>query len=167
MNCYGIVLEDGKVKYAVSEWVEGGDLKKYLAKNEVTNDVLMKVVEGNNSLDKRCRLDCFFLEVASGMSYLHKHSIVHRQLYQVIFRISDLNCRDLASRNILVDIQKNQVRKVKITDFGLSRISSGGYYRMQDSTRQLPLVNDTFAFFFPHIVGLETSCTRSHNLRIL
>jgi serine/threonine protein kinase len=53
------------------------------------------------------------------MKYLETNGIIHR---------------DLALRNVLVDLDINNHYIAKIGDFGMSRATQKGYYKTQDKT---------------------------------
>jgi len=48
-------------------------------------------------------------DLAAGMDHLAEHGIIHR---------------DLAARNLLLEIKRSDVYRVKVCDFGLSRLST-------------------------------------------
>jgi len=70
---YGVVCEEDEVKYAVSEWVEKGDLETLIKSGtiEFSSISLLKIMR----------------DVAAGMEHIHNNNIIHR---------------DLAARNILI-----------------------------------------------------------------
>ncbi|CAH1999123.1 unnamed protein product [Acanthoscelides obtectus] len=91
----------------VMEFVPHGSLQSYLKinKERLEEPQLLK----------------YALDIAEGMDYLGKKSIVHR---------------DLAARNILV-VDENQV---KISDFGLAQVmGTNDYYILKTPNRELPI----------------------------
>ena len=75
----------------VTEFCEGGDLQKYMARRNyeaLDEDVVRR----------------FALKLAKGISYLHERDIVHR---------------DIKPENLLLS-SKNKDAKIKLADFGLS-----------------------------------------------
>jgi tRNA A-37 threonylcarbamoyl transferase component Bud32 len=79
--------------WTVSEFVFMGTLKSFLT-NMPSIPLRFKVL--------------FMLDIARGLEYLHKHSIMHR---------------DIKSDNVLVaNVSVSAVTRVKLTDFGASRI---------------------------------------------
>ncbi len=88
------VFEDQQNLYIVMELVEGGELFDYIVKK-------MALVESEAAM--------IGYQILSTLDYLHECSIVHR---------------DLKPENILVEMSddKSKVEKVRITDFGLSKM---------------------------------------------
>jgi len=76
----------------VTEYMENGSVENMLKKMKKTNESLEQNIIIKMALD-----------IAKGMLHLHKEKIIHR---------------DLAARNLLLD----KDNKVKIADFGLSRV---------------------------------------------
>ncbi|CAJ0607279.1 unnamed protein product [Cylicocyclus nassatus] len=99
---YGVALLEQPL-YIVLEFVPGGALDSYLKRNKATID-----------RDERLLMA---MGAAWGMEYLHKSSVLHR---------------DIAARNCLYDTDKI----VKISDFGLSR--KGSVYKMQ-TAKKMPI----------------------------
>uniref|UniRef100_A0A915L998 Protein kinase domain-containing protein n=1 Tax=Romanomermis culicivorax TaxID=13658 RepID=A0A915L998_ROMCU len=64
------------------------------------------------------------LESAQGLAYLHLHGIIHR---------------DIAARNILIQMTAEGVMTVKVSDFGLSRSDETGRGYELKTARRLPL----------------------------
>ncbi|WKX94239.1 hypothetical protein Q1695_011472 [Nippostrongylus brasiliensis] len=98
---YGVALLEQPL-YLVLEFVPGGALDSYLRRNK------------NIERDDRLLMT---MGAAWGLEYLHKSSILHR---------------DIAARNCLLDSDK----MVKISDFGLSR--QGTTYTMK-SAKKMPI----------------------------
>lgn len=90
----------------VMEFVQHGSLQSYLKINR-------------ESLHTKQLLK-FALDIAEGMDYLGKKSIVHR---------------DLAARNILVADENH----VKISDFGLAQVMGNNDYYILKTNRDLPI----------------------------
>ncbi|XP_033221595.1 tyrosine-protein kinase hopscotch isoform X2 [Belonocnema kinseyi] len=90
----------------VMEFLKHGSLQSYLAINREV-------------LDHR-KLLSFALDIATGMDYLGRKSIVHR---------------DLATRNILVADENT----VKISDFGLAQVMGKNDYYILQTNRDLPI----------------------------
>ena len=90
----------------VMEYVKHGSLQSYLAINRevLTNKILLG----------------FALDIATGMDYLGRQNIVHR---------------DLATRNILVSEDSH----VKISDFGLAQVTGKNDYYILQTNRDLPI----------------------------
>ena len=85
------------------EYMEQGSLQALLLRQEFSLPQLLE----------------FGCQGANGMIYISEKNIIHR---------------DLALRNLLVTIQgENNKYLIKISDFGLSRISSGSYYGHDES----------------------------------
>eukprot|EP01118_Nematostelium_gracile_P017720 TRINITY_DN7664_c0_g1_i2.p1 TRINITY_DN7664_c0_g1~~TRINITY_DN7664_c0_g1_i2.p1 ORF type:complete len:274 (-),score=63.25 TRINITY_DN7664_c0_g1_i2:46-867(-) len=97
LHYYGVTKKDSQM-LMVTEYCPNGDLQNYLYDQMKTLDNV-KMIQ-------------MILEIAQGMSYMHKNGIIHR---------------DLAARNILV----SQDGKMKISDFGLSRRTDTEYYRAE------------------------------------
>ncbi|KAK4253124.1 hypothetical protein QN277_010940 [Acacia crassicarpa] len=88
--------------WIVTEYMPGGSLYDYLHKN-------------HNMLNL-CQLLKFAMDVCKGMEYLHRNSIIHR---------------DLKTANLLMDI--NNV--VKVADFGVARfLNQGGVMTAETGT---------------------------------
>eukprot|EP01107_Rhizomastix_libera_P017359 TRINITY_DN808_c1_g1_i2.p1 TRINITY_DN808_c1_g1~~TRINITY_DN808_c1_g1_i2.p1 ORF type:complete len:616 (+),score=194.20 TRINITY_DN808_c1_g1_i2:240-1850(+) len=78
--------------WLVSEFITHGTLKSFITNHQLATK--LKVL--------------FLLDIAKGLEYLHKHSIMHR---------------DIKSDNVLVaDLSIDSVSRVKLTDFGASRM---------------------------------------------
>jgi len=99
------IFENMGVRYMVLEFVSRGSLSSVL-------------VEDKNKLGERQLVE-MILGAASGMQYLESNNVLHR---------------DLACRNLLCSIV-DDVYHVKLSDFGLSRISS--VFKISDS--QIPI----------------------------
>ena len=85
----------------VLEYMEGGDLKSYLEREQ-------KVLEQQPTL-----MTGALVQVAEAMAFMSKHKVVHR---------------DLAARNVLVG--SRGLSSVKLSDVGLSRpLMAADYYR--------------------------------------
>jgi len=78
------------------EYCDGGDLNNYIIKN-------MKITNKYNNM--------ISIQLIKGLQFLHKHNVVHR---------------DLKPDNILVKTRIRGGPLIKIADFGLSRVLSGG-----------------------------------------
>ena len=91
VSCFGILESDGNF-CMVMELCTNGSLASFMATND-SNDV---------GWDKRYD---FAIDIASGMNYLHKLGVIHR---------------DLKLGNVVLD----EYARAKITDFGLSVIKS-------------------------------------------
>ncbi|KAF8889130.1 kinase-like domain-containing protein [Infundibulicybe gibba] len=89
LELYGISMVNGCLNAMVCPWMENGTVNNYMDKY---GDIL--------SMGDRLRLSC---EVADGLAYLHKSSIVHG---------------DLSGPNILI----NNQGKACLCDFGLSSV---------------------------------------------
>ncbi len=108
----------GSVTYIMMEYMEKGDLARYLVNfenvindNEKTSDITISV----RTLTIMCS------QIANGMKYLSSKNFVHR---------------DLATRNCLVG--KNM--QVKIADFGMSRnLYQSHYYILSGVNAALPI----------------------------
>jgi len=92
VRMYGVSI-DGTQPIIVMEYCAGGSLDKVLY------DIEMQISE-----EQKIRWVC---EIAQGMIHLHKFNIVHR---------------DLAARNILLSRLNPSTARLKITDFGMSRV---------------------------------------------
>ena len=90
----------------VMEFLKHGSLQSYLAINREV-------------LDHK-KLLSFALDISTGMDYLGRKSIVHR---------------DLATRNILVADENT----VKISDFGLAQVMGKNDYYILQTNRDLPI----------------------------
>ena len=78
----------------VTEFCEGGDLQKYMARRDyeaLDEDVVRR----------------FALKLAKGISYLHERNIVHR---------------DIKPENILLDGSKNMVESPVLADFEYAKL---------------------------------------------
>nr|WNS50064.1 serine/threonine-protein kinase STE20-like protein [Halisarca dujardinii] len=95
----GVISQDTEVSL-IMEFLEEGDLKKYLAARKMQAATMPHL---NKRLLKFC------IHIADAMSYLSGRGFIHR---------------DLAARNILLDRNMN----CKIADFGMSRDLEGSYY---------------------------------------
>jgi len=90
----------------VLEYVSGGSLQTALSDKKIQ-------MTGP-------RLIQFAKQICSGMSHIHKENLLH--------------C-DLACRNVLVAPQGTRKHVLKITDFGLARISSAGIYDAKEEAK--------------------------------
>lgn len=88
----------------VFEFIEVCNGRLYIVMEAAVTDLLQKVQEGNGIPADLAKV--MFSQIVSGVSYLHQHGIVHR----------DLKCE-----NILLTAD-NQVR---LTDFGFGRFATG------------------------------------------
>jgi formylglycine-generating enzyme required for sulfatase activity/tRNA A-37 threonylcarbamoyl transferase component Bud32 len=91
-------LEEGPSLYLVMEYVAGGSLRRLLKGSAANNGSALKPFEAVEIIR----------QTAAALDEAHAHGIVHR---------------DVKPANILVDISR-QGHLVKITDFGIARISS-------------------------------------------
>jgi len=101
----GIAYKD-EIQYIIMELINGGDLKNYLVEQ----------IEKRKTISQNKKIE-ILKKISLGMNELHSQNILHR---------------DLASRNILVQIEGEEIIP-KITDFGLSR-EQESYYQIQNST---------------------------------
>ena len=85
-------FENAEYIFIVMEYIPGGDLGEYMKKNKY------------NFTEKQASV--FIKQIALGLNYLHQFGIIHR---------------DLKPENIMLT-EKNENGKVKIMDFGLSKI---------------------------------------------
>jgi hypothetical protein len=92
VRMYGVSI-DGTQPIIVMEYCAGGSLDKVLYDTEE-----------HISDEQKIR---WVQEIAIGMCHLHKHNIVHR---------------DLAARNVLLSRPYSSTTRLKISDFGLSRV---------------------------------------------
>jgi serine/threonine protein kinase len=92
VRMYGVSI-DGTQPIIVMEYCAGGSLDKLLYDKEQYISTEQKIR--------------WVHEIAMGMSHLHKYNIVHR---------------DLAARNVLVSQPNLLDAKLKISDFGMSRM---------------------------------------------
>ncbi len=108
----------GSVTYIMMEYMEKGDLARYLVNFEnisIDNEEISDITISANILTIMCS------QIASGMQYLSSKNFIHR---------------DLATRNCLVgnDMQ------VKIADFGMSRnLYQSHYYILSGVNAALPI----------------------------
>lgn len=106
LSFYGVYTPNAQQAYMVTEFMENGDLLSFLHKEfETTKTQLTKFIQ----------------YTASGMEYLHKSKIIHR---------------DLACRNLLVAPAERGFT-CKVGDFGLSRALENEEY--QATSRQIPI----------------------------
>jgi len=89
----------------VLEYVPGGSLQKLIYEHKVDMDGPLLLQ--------------FAKSICSGMSHIHKENLLH--------------C-DLACRNILISLENNKYI-LKITDFGLARISDKGFYDAKEEAK--------------------------------
>ena len=85
-------FENAEYIFIVMEYIPGGDLGEYMKKNKY------------NFSEKQASI--FIKQIALGLNYLHQFGIIHR---------------DLKPENIMLT-EKSENGKVKIMDFGLSKI---------------------------------------------
>ena len=85
-------FENAEYIFIVMEYIPGGDLGEYMKKNKY------------NFSEKQASI--FIKQIALGLNYLHQFGIIHR---------------DLKPENIMLT-EKNENGKLKIMDFGLSKI---------------------------------------------
>lgn len=107
VQCIGMVEDPQQIKILI-ELINKGSLDKLLMKHKLTERGKLRVI----------------WHVAKGMQYLHKHSIIHR---------------DLASRNILVHRNEDSSVVAKVSDFGLSRLDEFGKGYELTTAQKLPL----------------------------
>jgi len=81
--------------YIVTEFMQDGSLDKHLIQNR-----------DKISTEKLIQMT---KELAAGMDHLTIHGIIHR---------------DLATRNLLLEIKRSDIYRVKVADFGLSKLST-------------------------------------------
>ena len=86
------MIENSDYKYLIMEYCPGGELFEHIVKNKKLNE------------EKTAKI---YLQLLSGVEYLHQNGIVHR---------------DLKPENILLDLNNN----IKIIDFGLSNLYKEG-----------------------------------------
>ena len=103
--------------FIMMEYMENGDLSKYLQQFEFTKETERVPAEHEITLNA---LVCMSHQIASGMKYLSSCKFVHR---------------DLAARNILVGVNYT----VKIADFGMSQNLYGAYYCKVRGQKVLPI----------------------------
>ena len=98
------IWKDPSGKYTiVNEWVNGGSLKKILDEERLRVESNQMRKYSNNQLLKIC------YQVALAMESMETRGIVHA---------------DLAARNIMIEITKNNKLIAKVNDFGLSKITN-------------------------------------------
>ncbi len=108
----------GSVTYIMMEYMEKGDLARYLVNFENT---VINYEEQNDISISTGTLTDMCSQIASGMKYLSSKNFIHR---------------DLATRNCLVG--KNM--QVKIADFGMSRnLYQSHYYILSGVNAALPI----------------------------
>ena len=78
-------------------------------------------------------------DLAAGMDHLAAHGIIHR---------------DLAARNLLLEIKRSDVYRVKVCDFGLSKLSTDELNPQQ--MKSIP-VRWTMTSLLPTVVSLPFS----------
>uniref|UniRef100_A0A8R1DM27 Tyrosine-protein kinase n=1 Tax=Caenorhabditis japonica TaxID=281687 RepID=A0A8R1DM27_CAEJA len=105
VRLYG-VAHDEQPLYILLELVKGGSLQDFLKESKTKG----------NSISNQDKVK-FCAGAARGIEYLHNNNCIHR---------------DIAARNCLLS-DKDKIRDVKITDFGLSR--SGPSYRIKTSCK--------------------------------
>jgi len=99
--------------YLILEYVNGGDLLTYVEKLAQKKKLISEIIKKQ-----------IILEICEGMEYMHSKSVLHR---------------DLACRNILVNIGEDEKIVPKISDFGMSRTGEYNDYYKLDTTRQIPV----------------------------
>ncbi|ROT72658.1 putative insulin receptor, partial [Penaeus vannamei] len=112
LNCYHLVRAYGVVPRAthillVMEYMNCGDLLRYIRSRKPPDDDILSVI----TIDHVCAMA---VQIADGMAYLASRKIVHR---------------DLAARNCLINDNMN----IKISDFGMARLTDNDYYRIRES----------------------------------
>lgn len=88
-DCYRFEMPNGVFDYGILQYYQDGNLSDVIKKNQLSGEQKQKIANG----------------VINGLSFLHQHHIVHR---------------DLKSSNILISKRDNEYIP-KITDFGLSK----------------------------------------------
>nr|UDM84395.1 insulin-like receptor 2 [Porcellio dilatatus petiti] len=105
VEMYGVAYTKNDI-FLVMEYMENKSLKNYINQN---------VTDGNIfQLFTKEKLIGISVQIADGMAYLAYKNILHM---------------DLALRNILVGLDES----VKISDFGMSRVVNGEYYRIREN----------------------------------
>jgi len=105
VSFFGVVTTPSAL-YIVTEFVPNGSLESFLRSNV---DLVPTAV-----LLQMAQCVC------AGMDHLHRHGIIHR---------------DLATRNLLLEVKHSGEHLVKVCDFGLSRASEQmSYYKGRDET---------------------------------
>eukprot|EP01118_Nematostelium_gracile_P006195 TRINITY_DN1994_c0_g2_i1.p1 TRINITY_DN1994_c0_g2~~TRINITY_DN1994_c0_g2_i1.p1 ORF type:complete len:632 (+),score=152.32 TRINITY_DN1994_c0_g2_i1:279-1898(+) len=100
---YGMVMIGAQ--YIITEFMNSGNLLQYLQQKNKNNTLPSDLIR----LAK---------DAARGMDYLSSQKIVHR---------------DLAARNLLVNVGEDGVPIVKVSDFGLSRVTESYYVKSGNS----------------------------------
>jgi len=121
------LFETRKYLYIVMEFCRGGELFDKIAN-----------LEGDHFSEGDC---CQIMhQLASGIQYMHKMGIVHR---------------DLKPENILVDEWTEQLRRVKIADFGISAMIDGNIEAEDDDAESANLRTrvGTLSYTAPEILG--------------
>jgi len=118
------LIETKKYLYIVMEKCEGGELFDQIAE-----------LDGEHYTEQDC---CLILhQIAKGVKYMHKCGIVHR---------------DLKPENILC-IKPNSIRKVKIADFGISKIlNAKKMLNKDDKSQQMNTVVGTISYTAPEVL---------------
>lgn len=91
---FGLAEGPGQL-FIITEFMADGSLDKHLIRNQ-----------GAVSVESLIQMT---KDLAAGMDHLAEHGIIHR---------------DLAARNLLLEIKRSDVYRVKVCDFGLSRLST-------------------------------------------
>ena len=110
-----VSAESCQEQFIVMEYMENGDLNKFLMDHSFTDSHPPE----ENELSPNILLS-FCIQIANGMSYLSSRNFIHR---------------DLASRNILV----GQDYIVKVGDFGLSRNLYDSLYYKVSGKAKMPI----------------------------
>ncbi|KAB7498229.1 Insulin receptor [Armadillidium nasatum] len=105
VEMYGVTFTKKDI-FLVMEYMENKSLKNYIKENAPDGNIF-------RLFTKEILLE-IAVQIADGMAYLGYKNILHM---------------DLASRNILLDADKNS----KICDFGMSRVVENDYYRIREN----------------------------------
>ena len=117
------LIETKKYLYIVMEKCEGGELFDQIAE-----------LDGDHYTEEDC---CLILhQIAKGVKYMHLTGIVHR---------------DLKPENILC-IKPNSIRKVKIADFGISKILNTKKYSISHPSNSMNTIVGTINYTAPEVL---------------